>query len=59
MTPQERAEHRDKMRSLKTAEERQKFREEHHKQMEQRAKERGVTLPDAPRGPGLGGGPRR
>lgn len=58
MTRQERIEHRNKMRSLKTPEERQAYRAEHHRLMQERAKERGVTLPDMPppRGPGMGMG---
>jgi hypothetical protein len=58
MTEQERAEHRTRIRSLKTEQEREQFRLEHHKKMQERAKERGVTLPDEPlpRGKGLGGG---
>lgn len=48
MTRQERLEYRNKMRSLKTVEEREQFRLEHHKQMQERAKARGVTLPDEP-----------
>ena len=60
MTQQERDAHRNKMRSAKTHEEQQRIRNEHHEQMKVRAKERGVTLPDAPpagRGPGMGPGP--
>ncbi|MBS1247167.1 MAG: hypothetical protein H6R47_1366 [Proteobacteria bacterium] len=60
MTQQERDAHRAKMRSAKTYEEQQRIRNEHHQQMQVRAKERGVTLPDAPpagRGPGMGPGP--
>lgn len=60
MTVQERNEYRNKMRATKTAEERERIRAEHHEQMKVRAKERGVTLPDAPpagRGPGTGPGP--
>lgn len=59
MTQQERMEHRSKMQSMKTMEERERYRMEHHKKMQQRAKERGVTLPDEPlmRGKGMGGGP--
>jgi hypothetical protein len=60
MTQQERDAHRNKMRAAKTYEEQQRIRNEHHKQMQVRAKERGVTLPDAPpanRGPGMGPGP--
>ena len=68
MTRQERIEHRNKMRSMKTAEEREQYRLEHHAKMEQRAREKGVTLPDTPpsggmrkgmgqgMGPGMGGG---
>lgn len=58
MTQQERTEYRAKVRAAKTAEEREQIRTEHHTQMTARAKERGVTLPDAPpaRGGGTGGG---
>lgn len=58
MTPEERAEHREKMRSLKTPEEREAFRLEHHKKMQERAKERGVTIPEVPPPHGGGMGPR-
>jgi hypothetical protein len=54
MSPEERRQHRDRMRSAKTAEEREQIRREHHAQMQARAKERGVTLPDEP--PMMGGG---
>lgn len=57
MTDQERNEFRERMRNAKSAEERQAIRDEHHKAMQARAKERGVTLPDQPRGPGAGKGP--
>lgn len=62
MTPQERANYRKRMQSAKTVQEREQIRAEHHKQMQARAKERGVTLPDQPpargggMGPGMGGG---
>lgn len=58
MTEQERMEHRNKMRSLKTYEEREAYRLEHHKEMQKRAKEKGVKLPDEPpaRGGGMGPG---
>lgn len=58
MTVKEREEHREKMRSLKTEEERTAYRQEHHKKMQQRAKEQGVTIPDTPaeRGSGAGRG---
>lgn len=61
MTPQERASYRKRMQSAKTAQEREQIRAEHHGQMQARAKERGVTLPDEPpargggMGPGMGG----
>ena len=66
MTPQERDEYRARMRNARTAAERQTIRDEHHTAMVERAKERGLTLPDRPtgagpygpgRGPG-GAGPR-
>lgn len=64
MTPQERIEHRERMRAAKTLEERERIRAEHHEQMLKRAKERGVTLPEEPpmrggamMGPGGGMGP--
>ncbi len=60
MTRQERAEYRTKLRAAKTAEERERIRNEHHEQMKERAKVRGVTLPDEPPagrgGMGPGGG---
>lgn len=58
MTKQERIEHRSRMRAAKTAEEREQIRKEHHERMKERAKERGVTLPDEPpaRGGGMGPG---
>jgi len=66
MTPQERDQYHATMRSLKTEQEREEFRQQHHKEMQQRAKERGVTLPDEPpargqgmrpgMGPGMGQG---
>src|SRR5690349_18019671 len=54
MTNQERIEHRNQLRNAKTVEEREQIRLQHHEQMQLRAKERGVTLPDAP--PPQGGG---
>lgn len=66
MSRAERIEHRNKMRSFKTAEEREQYRLEHHAQMQQRAREKGMALPDTPpaggmgrglgRGPGIGPG---
>lgn len=59
MTEQERAEHRAKMQSFQTEQEREAYRMEHHKMMQERAKAQGVTLPDEPmpRGQGRGMGP--
>lgn len=54
MTRQERAEYRARMQAAKTAEEREQIRNEHHERMKERARERGVTLPDEP--PARGGG---
>lgn len=48
MTPQERAAYREKIRNAKTAEERARIRAEHHKEMQERAKQQGKTLPPAP-----------
>lgn len=48
MTPQERMDYRARMHGAKTAQEREAIRVEHHKQMQQRAKQRGVTLPAMP-----------
>ena len=60
MTEQERLEHRNQMRSFKTQQEREAYQLEHHKRMQERAKEKGVTLPDEPMmkpgGMGQGGG---
>lgn len=56
MTKQERNEFRNRMRSAKTAEEREQIRAEHHERMMVRAKERGVTLPDDPPARGMGPG---
>lgn len=58
MTWEERAEYNKRMRALKTEEERNAFRLEHHKKMQARAKAQGKTLPATPpedrprRGPG-------
>lgn len=63
MTPQERDEYRARMRNARSAEERQAVRAEHHAAMVERAKERGMTLPETPpaaggrMGPGGGMGP--
>lgn len=49
MTPAERDDHRQKMRAAKTREECQAVMAEHHQQMVERAKERGVAAPPGPR----------
>lgn len=58
MTPEERAEYGARMRSANTAEEREQIRKEHHARMQERAKARGISLPDEPgeRGMGIGDG---
>ncbi|MGD2151455.1 MAG: hypothetical protein PVF99_12665 [Desulfobacterales bacterium] len=58
MTQQEREEYRSKMRTAKTAEEREQVRKEHHERMKDRAAERGVTLSEEPPARGRGMGPR-
>ena len=45
LTPEERQQNRDKMRAAKTPEERAALRQQMHELMEQRAKEKGITLP--------------
>ena len=45
MTPEERVEHQNKMRSFKTYDECKAYQEQQHQAMEARAKEQGVTLP--------------
>jgi len=55
MTPEEHAAMREKMRAAATPEERQKLAEANHAEMQKRAKEKGVTLPET-RGPGRGYG---
>lgn len=61
MTPEEMAAQRARMRAATTTEERARIRAEHHQQMLERARERGVTLPEEPPmgGPGAGPGPKR
>lgn len=54
MTLQERNEYQAQMRALKTEQEREAFRLEHHKKMQERAQAQGKTLPDMP--PGMGPG---
>lgn len=58
MTDEERNEHRIKMRSSATQEERDTVRAEQHEKMKQRAAEQGTSLPETPpaRGSGMGSG---
>ena len=62
MTRQERAAYRARMRDARTAQERERIRTEHHREMDQRARQRGMRLPDMPpaggagMGRGIGGG---
>ena len=49
MSEQERIQYRETMRNLKTQEEQERYRTEHHNKMQERAKAKGVTLPDSPR----------
>src|SRR5690606_38045908 len=57
MTQEELQQHRQTMQSLETREERQQYRQEHHQRMLERARERGVTLPEEPGKQGKGMGP--
>ena len=56
MTPEERTAMQEKMRNAKTPEERQRLAQANHAEMQKRAKEKGITLPEH-RGPGAGMGP--
>lgn len=55
MTQQERNEHRERMRSMKTYEECKTYQEQHHEQMAARAKERGGKALAQPRRDACGG----
>ena len=55
MTAEERMQHRQTMRNMKTQEEREAYRMEHHNMMQERARQRGVTLPPYQPGRGMGG----
>jgi len=57
MSVKERKAHQAKMKKLKSPKERTAYLEKHHKLMEKRAKERGVTLPEIPMQGGQGAGP--
>jgi hypothetical protein len=57
MTEEELRQHHETLRSLRTEEERERFRKEHHERMLERARERGVEIPAEPgQGPGGGAG---
>ena len=58
MTQAERNAYHAKMRMLKTAQEREQYRLQHHELMQERARAKGVTLPEMPliKGPGAGMG---
>ena len=45
MTPAERSQYRTQIRRLKTLQERNQYRQQHMQQMQERARERGTTLP--------------
>lgn len=59
MTNDERNDYQARMRAAKTAEEQELLRSQHHQSMQERAKARGMTLPDEPpvHGGGMGRGP--
>lgn len=57
MTDRERNEYREKMRNAKTLKEQETIRSQHHDQMKERGKSRGMMLPDEPPARGLGNGP--
>ena len=48
MIEQERAEHHARMQTAKTDAEREQIRKQQHELMKQRAKERGLSIPDEP-----------
>lgn len=54
MTLKERAAHRAKITSLKTAKEREEYRNQHHLKMQARAKQQGKQLPEKPMERGTG-----
>ncbi len=58
MSEQERHEHQQQMREMKTEPEREAFRKQHHEKMQERARQQGLTLPDSPgpHGKGMGSG---
>ena len=57
MTPKERVEYRAKLREAKTVQEREQIRKEHHEEMMELAKKKGITLSAEPPAGGAGMGP--
>jgi len=51
MTPEERTEHQSKMRSFTDYDACREYVDDHHKQMEERAREKGITPPVMRRNP--------
>ncbi|MFO7965560.1 MAG: hypothetical protein R6U50_16670 [Desulfobacterales bacterium] len=46
MTPEERTQFHERMRAAETEQDREQIRNEHHEMIQERAKERGITMPD-------------
>lgn len=46
MTAEERIQHRNKMRNMTSPQEREQYLKQHHKRMQERAEEAGVSLPE-------------
>ena len=57
MTPDERTAMRDKMRNAKSPEERQQIASANHTEMQKRATEKGITLPEHRNSSGISGSP--
>jgi hypothetical protein len=55
MTQQERDEYYNRLHNAPTQQERERVRAEHRQRMQQRAQERGLSLPAQPQGPAVGG----
>ncbi|UCV27072.1 hypothetical protein [Ferribacterium limneticum] len=49
MTPEDRVEHQARVRGFKTLDECRAYQQEHHRLMEQRAKEKGLAMPSGRR----------
>ena len=48
MSEQERHEYQQRMREMKTSEQRETYRNQHHQRMQERAQQKGLALPDSP-----------